>query len=60
LLIWSPSKRGKALAIEFDLTKPADAERAVKETLAQFGQLDAHINNAGYGLLATLEESTDE
>ncbi|MCX8494465.1 MAG: SDR family NAD(P)-dependent oxidoreductase [Chthoniobacterales bacterium] len=51
---------GKAFAIEFDLTKPADAELAVKETLEQFGRLDVLINNAGYGLLAALEESTDE
>ena len=51
---------GKAIAIGFDLTKPADADRAVKETLEQFGQLDVLINNAGYGLLAALEDSTDE
>lgn len=51
---------GKAHAIRFDLTKPADAERAVRETVEQFGSLDVLINNAGYGLLAALEETTDE
>jgi NAD(P)-dependent dehydrogenase (short-subunit alcohol dehydrogenase family) len=51
---------GKAHAIGFDLTKPADAERAVRETVEQFGSLDVLINNAGYGLLAALEETTDE
>lgn len=51
---------GKALAIRFDLTKPTDAERAVQETMEQFGRIDALINNAGYGLLAALEETTDE
>ena len=51
---------GKAHAIRFDLTKPADTERAARETVEQFGSLDVLINNAGYGLLAALEETTDE
>jgi len=51
---------GKAHAVRFDLTKPADAARVVQETVEQFGSLDVLINNAGYGLLAALEETTDD
>jgi len=37
----------KALAIQADVSKYADAERLVKEILAQFGQLHIVVNNAG-------------
>ena len=47
-------------AIRFDLTIKEDAERAISETIARFGSLDILINNAGYGLLAPLEGTTDE
>lgn len=37
----------KALAIQADVSKYADAERLIKEILAQFGQLHIVVNNAG-------------
>ncbi len=36
-----------ALAIDADLTKAAEAERIVSETMAQFGRIDILVNNAG-------------
>lgn len=50
----------QAKAIRFDLMQPGDAPRAVAETLDHFGSMDILINNAGYGLLAPLEGTTDE
>lgn len=38
----------KALALAADVTRRADVERAVAETLAQLGQLDVVVNNAGW------------
>ncbi|HET6615986.1 MAG TPA: SDR family NAD(P)-dependent oxidoreductase [Dehalococcoidia bacterium] len=35
------------LAMDADLTQPADAERIVDETMAKFGRIDILVNNAG-------------
>ncbi len=51
----------KLLAIEVDLRDPADVTRAVQQTTARFGGLDVVVNNAGYGFLGAVEEtSADE
>ena len=39
--------RGEALAIEADVSKAADVERYVRETVARFGGVDVLFNNAG-------------
>ncbi|SEK63964.1 L-fucose dehydrogenase [Parapedobacter koreensis] len=38
---------GRAFSVEAELTHPEDCERAVNETLAQFGRIDGLVNNAG-------------
>ena len=43
-------KGGKALAIVGDVSKEADAERAVTETVQAFGRLDIVVSNAGIQL----------
>ncbi len=40
----------ETLAIVADVTNPADAERAIAETLATFGRLDILVNNAGINI----------
>ena len=39
---------GCALAIATDITSAEDRERIVRETLHEFGRIDALVNNAGY------------
>lgn len=52
---------GKALAIKTDVTKPADFDKAVSQTLAEFGTIDVLINNAGLMPLSYVEKlKTDE
>jgi NAD(P)-dependent dehydrogenase (short-subunit alcohol dehydrogenase family) len=53
------SRGGAAIAVTGDVRIPADAERAVAEAVRHFGGLDALVNNAGIGYLASLTEAAD-
>src|SRR5690348_17968570 len=41
------AKGGKAVAVQADMSKIADAGRLVKDTVKEFGRLDILVNNAG-------------
>jgi 3-oxoacyl-[acyl-carrier protein] reductase len=51
---------GEAVAIQADISKAAEVERLFQETLAQFGQIDIVVNNAGMMITKPILEMTEE
>jgi 3-oxoacyl-[acyl-carrier protein] reductase len=51
---------GKAIAIQGDITKKADADRLFEETKASFGAVNILVNNAGIYEFKSIEEFTEE
>jgi len=49
-----------ARALSLDVTHGDQIKTAVKQALDHFGHIDVLVNNAGYGLMAAIEEATDE
>ncbi len=41
------AKQGKVLAVEADISNPADVNALIQKTVAAFGKLDIFVNNAG-------------
>ncbi|WP_042163351.1 oxidoreductase [Paenibacillus gorillae] len=48
------------LAIELDVTKPDQVDRAVKAAIEKFGRIDVLVNNAGVGYFSSIEEADGE
>lgn len=48
------------LPLQLDVTNRDDCFAAVKKAQEHFGEIDVVVNNAGYGLFGTVEETSDE
>ena len=51
---------GEALYIQADVSVMSDVQQLVDATLDRWGRLDVLCNNAGIGMLRTVEETTEE
>jgi len=54
------SHSGAAIAVECDVTRAKDAERAVMETAKKFGKLNVLVNNAGMLSVSTVDSVSEE
>ena len=50
------NEAGKPLAVGCDVTRDGDLERAVAESVRQWGRLDVAIANAGFGVVGSLKK----
>jgi NAD(P)-dependent dehydrogenase (short-subunit alcohol dehydrogenase family) len=46
--------------LKLNITSDAEVAIAVKQSIEKFGQIDVVVNNAGYSLVGSMEEMTDE
>ncbi len=49
----------RALALDLDVTDPAQVAAAAQAAEARFGRVDVLVNNAGYGYQASVEEGVE-
>jgi NAD(P)-dependent dehydrogenase (short-subunit alcohol dehydrogenase family) len=56
----NPSHSDSWLAISMDVTSQEQVESGVRKALNRFGRIDVLVNNAGFGMLGAIEETTAE
>ncbi|KAN0041373.1 hypothetical protein ACTFIV_003912 [Dictyostelium citrinum] len=52
-------EKGNLLIVKTDITNDESVKNAVKQTIEKFGKIDVLVNNAGYGLVGSIEELSD-
>ncbi|MBX3113219.1 MAG: SDR family NAD(P)-dependent oxidoreductase [Fimbriimonadaceae bacterium] len=55
----SAQSNGNLLIQKLDVNNQSDIDAAVEATIEKFGKIDVLVNNAGYGMVGTIEEVTD-
>lgn len=55
----SAQSNGNLLIQKLDVNNQSDIDAAVEATIKKFGKIDVLVNNAGYGMVGTIEEVTD-
>lgn len=48
------------LPLRVDITSDQDVKNAVQQSIEKFGRINVVVNNAGYSLVGSMEEMTDE
>src|ERR1700691_4337599 len=51
---------GDALAVQADVTRPADLERFVNAAVSRWGRLDGLVNNAGQSAAGRIDQVSDD
>lgn len=46
--------------VKLDITSDADVKKAIDEAVEKVGKIDVVVNNAGYSLVGSMEEMTDQ